>query len=133
MSLSLKKQGHDPSEIPNALFIITNACDHDGRAGFAFALAANAAAYGRQVHVFLILEGCKWAFKKYSPICEHSQFDKQLENLNSIIELGGQVIVCQTSHSFFRKEYGDLREGLKIGSFCDIETITKQQTIVYNF
>ena len=110
-------------DAPKQIFIITCASDPPGRAGIAFAQAVHAVAMGREVVIFLELDGVLWASTEYKiPPGTSTCFDDPTDNLTTILDMGAEILYCSTcllcigEHS----EHGILTEADRLG--IDVES-----------
>ena len=146
----------DEIKAPRQIFIITAADNPPGRAGIAFAQAIHALAMGREVTIFLELDGVLWASTEYNPDVEaHQCFDDPRENIPAVLDMGGEILICSTcimcvseqdhghdhaGHGHLDRASGKkvdvaatLREGIKESSFTELQEYLDEPVNMFVF
>jgi predicted peroxiredoxin len=133
LSQSLKNQP-EVDLTQTQVFILTKGMEDEGIAGMALAMAAHAAAYGREVFVFLTLEATKWAHTNFGKKYSHRCFDQPGQHIQTLLDFDAKVIVCSACiDETDEKKYGVLAEGIVIGGFTDIQAEMDGASVVYSF
>lgn len=81
-------------ETPGLQIIISSGPEESRKAVLGFATAAAALAVGTPVHVFLAMNGARWAFPSEGQQPETSGFPSIAELIETIQSAGGRIEIC---------------------------------------
>jgi len=81
-------------DMPGLQIIISSGPEASPKAALGFATAAAALATGMPVHVFLVMDGTRWAFQSEGCEPEIFGFPAIAELMDTIQSAGGQIEIC---------------------------------------
>ena len=83
------------------IVLTTGKSDRGVRATLAFGWACTALALGKNVSMYLTMEGTVWAMQKSAKSVKVEGFEPLQEYIDQFIELGGKILVCAPCSEYY--------------------------------
>lgn len=116
------------------LVVQSNGIGNAERAYATFIFSKAAISMGKEVTIFLLMDGASIARKGNAETVKHPAFDRMDKLMAEVIEKGAKVYVCELSAEFRGIKSKDLVEGTKIAGAATYITLLSDPTFaVVNF
>lgn len=116
------------------LVVQSNGIGNAERAYATFIFSKAAMSMGKEVTIFMLMDGVSIAKEGNSSKVKHPAFDRLDMLMNEVIENGAKVYACELSAEFRGIEQSDLVEGIKIAGAATYITLLSDPTYaVVNF
>lgn len=116
------------------LVVQSNGIGNAERAYATFIFSKAALSMGKQVTIFMLMDGVSIARKGNAATVKHPAFERLDKLMTEVIKSGAQVYVCELSATFRGMKQGDLVDGTKLaGAATYITLLSDPSFAIVNF